>query len=103
MALLNQESMKPDAAAADHLRNYFTLLHSQRDKHFGNARTVRQVVGESVKNQNLRLASIKKEERTPELMETLILEDVKEFEIKEMDKGPSIGFRIKKLRSTSNE
>ncbi|MFM8739001.1 MAG: hypothetical protein ACKOC0_02220 [Cytophagales bacterium] len=64
---------------------------------------MRQVVGESVKNQNLRLASIKKEERTPELMETLILEDVKEFEIKEMDKGPSIGFRIKKLRSTSNE
>jgi hypothetical protein len=52
-------------------------------------------VGESVKNQNLRLASMKKEERTPELMETLILEDVKEFEIKEVDKGPAIGFRIK--------
>jgi SpoVK/Ycf46/Vps4 family AAA+-type ATPase len=95
MAHFNKESVKPDAAAADHLKNYFDFLHGQRDKHFGNARTVRQVVGESVKNQNLRLASMKKEERTPELMETLILEDVKEFEIKEVDRGPAIGFRIK--------
>ena len=92
-----REGVKPDGAAIDHLKKYFDFLHAQRDKHFGNARTVRQVVGESVKNQHLRLASMKKEERTAELMETVIFEDVKEFEAKEISDGrPTIGFRIKK-------
>ncbi len=94
-SLFTKEDVKLDDAAAEHLKNYFTFLHSKRDKHFGNARTVRQVVGESIKNQNLRLASMKKEERTPELMGSIILEDVTEFEIKELPSTgrPSIGFR----------
>ena len=93
----SKEGVKPDGAAIDHLKNYFQFLHARRDKHFGNARTVRQVVGETVKNQNLRLASMKKEERTPELMESVIVEDVREFEIKEVSDGrPTIGFKIKK-------
>jgi AAA+ superfamily predicted ATPase len=94
-ALFAKEDVKLDDPAAEHLKNYFTFLHARRDKHFGNARTVRQVVGESVKNQHLRLASLKKEERTPELMGAIILDDVKEFEIKEQPSAsrPSIGFR----------
>jgi hypothetical protein len=93
-SLFDKEGVKPDEAATTHLKNYFSWLYEERDKHFGNARTVRQVVGESVKNQNLRLASMKKEERTKELMETIILDDVREFEIKEMNAKPKIGFRI---------
>ena len=54
------------------------------------------MVGESVKNQNLRLAGMKKEERTKELLETIILDDVKEFEIKEVNETPKIGFRTSK-------
>lgn len=94
-ALFAKEDVKLEDPAADHLKSYFTFLHGRRDKHFGNARTVRQVVGESVKNQHLRLASLKKEERTPELMAAIILDDVKEFEIKELPSAgrPSIGFR----------
>jgi AAA+ superfamily predicted ATPase len=94
-ALFAKEDVKLEDPAANHLKSYFSFLHSKRDKHFGNARTVRQVVGESVKNQNLRLASMKKEERTPELMASIILDDVKEFEIKELPSTgrPSIGFR----------
>lgn len=95
LALFSKEGVKPDEAAARHLKNFFTFLHQNRDKHFGNARTVRQVVGESVKNQHLRLASMKKEERTQELMETIILDDVKEFEIKETTtKSSAMGFRV---------
>lgn len=92
-SLFTKEGVKPDAAAEAHLKNYFAFLFENRDKHFGNARTVRQVVGESVKNQNLRLASMKKEERTKELMEVIILDDVKEFEIKEVNEKPKIGFK----------
>ena len=92
-SLFTKEGVKPDEAANTHLKNYFSFLYQERDKHFGNARTVRQVVGESVKNQNLRLASMKKEERTKELLETIILDDVKEFEIKEVNQRPKIGFK----------
>jgi SpoVK/Ycf46/Vps4 family AAA+-type ATPase len=94
MAHFNKEGVNPDEAAAAHLKNYFKFIFEERDEHFGNARTVRQVVGESVKNQNLRLASMKKEERTKELMEMIILEDVKEFEIKEVSHKPRLGFRM---------
>ncbi|MBS1557677.1 MAG: AAA family ATPase [Bacteroidetes bacterium] len=91
--LYQKEIVSPDAAATDHLKKYFASLHETRDKYFGNARTIRQVVAESVRNQNLRLASLKKDERTPELMETIILEDVKEFELKEGASKPRLGFR----------
>lgn len=96
-ALFKKEGVKVDDSARKHLEDYFTFLHSERDQHFGNARSVRQVVGESVRNQHLRLASMTKEERTPELMETIILDDVKEFEIKPgKSKRPSIGFQTGK-------
>lgn len=96
-ALFNKEDVKLDDAAAQHLKNFFKFLHENRDKHFGNARTVRQVVGESVKNQHLRLASMKKEERTKEIMEMIILDDVKEFEIKDVKpKSSALGFQVGK-------
>jgi AAA+ superfamily predicted ATPase len=96
-SLFAKEGVKPDAESIEHLKNYFNFLQQGKDKHFGNARTVRQIVGEVIKNQHLRLASMKKEERTPELMETIILDDVKEFEIKEVSTpGPALGFRIGK-------
>ncbi|MCE7862635.1 MAG: AAA family ATPase [Bacteroidetes bacterium CHB5] len=92
--LFKKEGVKLEEDARKHLEDYFAFLHSDRDQHFGNARAVRQVVGESVRNQHLRLASMKKEERTPELMETIILDDVREFEIKPVkSKRPSIGFQ----------
>lgn len=92
--LFKKEGVKPVDEARNHLEDYFEFIHSERDDHFGNARTVRQVVGESVKNQHLRLASMKKEDRTPELMETILLDDVKEFEIKPgRSSRPRIGFR----------
>jgi AAA+ superfamily predicted ATPase len=95
--LFMKEDVQLDEQARSHLFNYFTFIHSHKDRHFGNARTVRQVVGESVKNQNLRLAAMKKEERTKEKMETIILDDVKEFEIKEVNtKTSRIGFQTGK-------
>ena len=96
-SLLTKEAMKLTDDARAHLKAYFTYLHLGRDKYFGNARSVRQVVGEVIRNQNLRLAAMKKEDRTPELMETIILDDVKEFEIKELNqRNSSLGFKIGK-------
>ncbi|MBS1949451.1 MAG: AAA family ATPase [Bacteroidetes bacterium] len=92
-SLYHKESVTPDMAAIEHLKKYFSFLHETRDKYFGNARTVRQIVAESVRNQNLRLASMKKEDRTKELMESILIDDVKEFEIKEVSKKPTLGFK----------
>lgn len=98
MAMLAKEEVKPDDEARSHLFNYLTFLHQHRDKHFGNARAVRQLIGEVVRNQHLRLAAMKKEDRTKEIIETIILDDVKEFEIREQaSSGPRIGFRPSSL------
>ena len=95
LTLFNKEGVRLDKAAEDHLKSFFEFVHIGRDKHFGNARTVRQVVGETVKNQNLRLASMKKEERTKEIMETIIFDDVQEFEIGETNaERKSMGFQV---------
>lgn len=97
MTIFTKEGVTPDPAAVDHLKNYFTFLHGRRDKHFGNARTVRQVVGECVKNQHLRLAGMKKEDRTKEIMDAIILDDVREFEGKDTAVQPrTLGFQVKR-------
>jgi SpoVK/Ycf46/Vps4 family AAA+-type ATPase len=95
LRILAKEKIKPDTETATHLQNYFDFLHANRDKHFGNARTVRQVVGESVKNQNLRLASMDSSARTHDMLSWLTIDDVKEFEIKEKrSTGSQLGFKV---------
>lgn len=94
-SILERENVTPDAASVEHLKKYFESLYNNKDRHFGNARTVRQVIAEAIKNQHLRLADIPKENRTKEMLETLIFDDVKEFVIEDASKRSSgLGFRI---------
>ena len=94
LTMFRKEEVMPDADAGSHLKAYFTALFEHRDEFFGNARTVRQIVAESVKNQNLRLAAMKREDRTPDIMATIILDDVKEFDAKNVKSGRGkIGFK----------
>jgi ribosomal protein L15E len=74
--------------------NYLTSLYDKRDKHFGNARSVRQMVGEVVKKQNLRLAGMEASKRTPEELETLNFDDVKHLEIAASENKQTLGFRL---------
>jgi len=93
-AMLRHENLNPTPEAEAHLKEYLDFLYASRDKFFGNARSVRQIIGEAIKNQHLRLASMQPSERTLEVLRTLTLEDVKEFEIKEAKSGRStLGFR----------
>ncbi|MCB9233539.1 MAG: AAA family ATPase [Bacteroidia bacterium] len=79
MLMLKDEKLTPDAKAEAHLRQYFTFLYEHKDKFFGNARSVRKVVEETVKNQHLRLASLEPSQRTPEMLVELTYADVAEF------------------------
>ncbi len=96
-SIFAKETITLNSDAEAHLKKYFDYLYNNKDKHFGNARTVRQTIAEAIKNQHLRLADMKKEERTEEMLQTLIFEDVKEFTVEDVrSQGSSLGFKIGK-------
>jgi SpoVK/Ycf46/Vps4 family AAA+-type ATPase len=96
--MIDQNKMVLEPEARDHLRKYFSFLFEYRDKYFGNARTVRNVVNEIIKNQNLRLAAMSRKERKAASVNLISLQDVTPLK---MDKSgfifnkKSIGFRQK--------
>jgi SpoVK/Ycf46/Vps4 family AAA+-type ATPase len=96
LLMLEEQHLIPTPEAAEHLHKYLAFLYEYRDKYFGNARTVRNVVNEAVKNQNLRLASLSLDERELASPNLLTLDDVASFK---MDKDgfvfnkKTIGFR----------
>jgi SpoVK/Ycf46/Vps4 family AAA+-type ATPase len=75
--MFKEEDFTVSAEASEYLGRYLAFLHQFRDKYFGNARTVRQVVLETIKNQNLRLA--KSKSRSKAKGHTIELEDVSTF------------------------
>jgi len=94
LSLLEKEGLTPSPSALEHLQNYLKQLYDHRDKFFGNARTVRQIVGEAVKNQHLRMAAMDSDKRTQEVLKTLALEDVAEFVVKEETSSrATVGYR----------
>lgn len=100
--MLESENLKPNEKATEYLKTYLTAMHEKRDAFFGNARSVRQVVKEAVKNQHLRMAALPHAERTAESMATLDYEDVAKFDLATLgQKGnESIGFRLAARRAS---
>jgi SpoVK/Ycf46/Vps4 family AAA+-type ATPase len=77
--MLQKENLRVTEQAKEHLQKYMIFLHQFRDKYFGNARTVRQVVQEAIKNQNLRIAIINKHDVSEDDLNTITLDDVATF------------------------
>ncbi len=75
--MCQQENYRVAEDAREHLGNYMAFLHQFRDKYFGNARTVRQIVMEAIKNQNLRIAAARPDD--DEIRQTITLDDVATF------------------------
>lgn len=96
LAILAKEGLTPNLEAEQHLKKYFDFLFDRKDKYFGNARTVRKIITEAIKNQHLRLASMPSSERTTEMLGMLTLGDVSEFQAKETGAGRTLGFQIRK-------
>ena len=92
---LAENNIAPDAAAAEHLQKYIEFMYKNRDKYFGNGRSVRKVIEEAIRNQHLRLSELPKNKQTAKAINTLVLEDVEEFstDIKPGTPGGGIGFR----------
>ncbi|MBK6609726.1 MAG: AAA family ATPase [Sphingobacteriales bacterium] len=77
LAELHKEEYVLDEAANAALTNYMSLIYKARDKYFGNGRTAIKIIREIIRRQNLRIAQLDKAERTPDVLNTITLDDVK--------------------------
>jgi SpoVK/Ycf46/Vps4 family AAA+-type ATPase len=77
VSMIQRQDMRITPKALEQLTAYFRFLYDYRDKYFGNARTIRQVIQDVIKNQNLRLAKGDPEVRNQANLITF--EDVKDF------------------------
>jgi len=92
--MLTERGILPDADAKTMLEKVLENIWMHRDKFFGNARAVRKLMDDAVKQQNLRLAAMKAEERTPEMVKTLTVEDVEHISAGPGLGSPTIGFQL---------
>ncbi|MCS6935514.1 MAG: AAA family ATPase [Chitinophagales bacterium] len=92
LSMLKAENIYPDAEALEYLQKYIQAMYDFRDKHFGNAREIRKFITEAIQNQHLRLASYPKEKRTKEMLETLTMDDLREFKMPE-GRRSGLGFK----------
>jgi SpoVK/Ycf46/Vps4 family AAA+-type ATPase len=72
-------------AAETHMRNYLAYIYNFRDKYFGNARTVRNIVTEMIKRQNLRLANLTTTKRKKVDANEIEFVDVEVFKLDKTD------------------
>jgi SpoVK/Ycf46/Vps4 family AAA+-type ATPase len=96
LLMLDDEQLSISDDAKNHLEAYLTFLYNGRDKYFGNARNVRNIINEITKNQSLRLAAIPSEERDKETLHIITQEDVATLKLSYDDaifNKKSIGFR----------
>ena len=77
--MIAEQNYELDFQAKDHLYKYFAYIYDHRDKYFGNARTVRNVITETIKYQNIRLADM--EAINPGIESIITYEDVSKFKL----------------------
>lgn len=76
--MFKEEGYKLAKNAEQHLSGYLTELHLKRDKYFGNARTVRLLVQDIIRKQNLRLSATLEAEDIVRMKNSIVLNDVVE-------------------------
>ncbi len=95
--MFDADNLFLDTDSKAHLRKYIGRMLEHKHKYFGNARSIRKVVKEIARRQNLRLAEMDSEKRTSDMMRMVTLEDFKDFKLIEQDENDlprkGIGFR----------
>ncbi len=94
--MFQANDLNMDEDAVKLVKELIEKLLAHKHKYFGNARTIRKIVEEVVRRQNLRLANILPGERTHDMVKTISAADLKDFHLIEQDesssKRDSIGF-----------
>ncbi len=96
VSAIKSDGYKMTTAASSALKNYLTDLYNGRDKHFGNARTVKSLTQEIIRRQNLRMSTATEEniltkDRTT--IDMVDISDVIHFKAGEKPVRASIGFK----------
>lgn len=93
--MFEKEELFLEANAEKHLEDYIQKLLSNKHKYFGNARTIRKIVEETIRRQHLRMADLPLSQRYQQLIQTIKIEDISGFQIMEEELEPrrGIGFR----------
>ena len=93
--MFKSEELMLDKHAAKHLEEYVQKLIDNKHKYFGNARTIRKIVRETIRRQNLRMAELSPDNRSSKLIKTIIFEDISNFHLveEESQTRKEIGFR----------
>lgn len=76
---LNEKGHTLDEEIIGPLRTYYNKVFRERDKTFGNARLVRNLIDSAIKNHMLRLVDTPPEERHEEAIKLITIEDIKDF------------------------
>ena len=79
--MIKDASMRITKKGLNELSSLLHELHKYRDKYFGNARTVRKIILDVIKNQNLRFAQMNKDIRSPQKSTLISHEDVLKLDI----------------------
>lgn len=66
------------------IMDYLDYIKKQSKDGFGNAREVRKIVSEAIKNQKIRLSKVPIEKRTEEMKKTILIDDIEEFKIEHL-------------------
>jgi SpoVK/Ycf46/Vps4 family AAA+-type ATPase len=87
--LFESKDLLLDEGINDPLKKYFIKVYSNRDKTFGNARLVRDIYENALKNQLLRLADIPAEERHEEVLKYILIDDLSDIIFHKKEKEPA--------------
>ncbi len=79
MNMYSAKGFVVDPEAETHLKTYIKFLYDNRDRFFGNARSIRKIVEKSIRNHELRMADLSDKQLTKEMMSTIGMDDVKGF------------------------
>ncbi|TVQ47134.1 MAG: AAA family ATPase [Saprospirales bacterium] len=74
--MITDEDLTISSEAHEHLSSYLTFIYELRDKYFGNARSVRSVILNVIRQYNLRLAKMVSEGQHPQTTGIIEMEDV---------------------------
>lgn len=93
--MLQNKELKANKQAEKHLKKYISHLYHNRNKFFGNARSMRKIVEKTVRNQELRMANLAPSKRTKRMISMVTIDDVLAFDASKLqqDKRVSIGYR----------
>ncbi len=96
LKMVKDHKMRVSPKAITKLKEVLIELYGYRDKYFGNARTVRKIVLELIKHQNLRVSKLKVAKRSKQSEMLITYEDVMKLDMLSENKAfkkDTIGFK----------